>query len=131
MRGMDLDEHDGALVIFTTGSTGYPKPALLSHRAITCQNMCLGAAFDFEKNPAHAGEPAALPRGRPDRTAHDRRFPGDAPPCCCTSSIRPSRWRPSRNTRSTAFGQIPALFNLEWRLPDYDSYDLSSLKFAL
>jgi acyl-CoA synthetase (AMP-forming)/AMP-acid ligase II len=31
----------------------------------------------------------------------------------------------------TCFGQIPALFNLEWRLPDYDSYDLSSLNFAL
>ena len=31
-----VDEKDGALVIFTTGSTGSPKPALLSHRNITC-----------------------------------------------------------------------------------------------
>ena len=38
-------EHDGAQVIFTTGSTGSPKPALLSHRGITCQNLCLGTAF--------------------------------------------------------------------------------------
>ncbi|MBM4388676.1 MAG: long-chain fatty acid--CoA ligase, partial [Deltaproteobacteria bacterium] len=29
------------------------------------------------------------------------------------------------------FGQIPALFNMQWRLPDYDKFDLSSLKFAL
>jgi acyl-CoA synthetase (AMP-forming)/AMP-acid ligase II len=31
----------------------------------------------------------------------------------------------------TSFGQIPALFNMQWRLPDYDGYDLKSLKFAL
>ncbi|RJO63602.1 MAG: long-chain fatty acid--CoA ligase, partial [Myxococcales bacterium] len=31
----------------------------------------------------------------------------------------------------TCFGQIPALFNLQWRLPNYDQFDLSSLKFAL
>jgi len=31
----------------------------------------------------------------------------------------------------TAFGQIPALFAMEWRLPNYNDYDISSLKFAL
>ena len=33
--------------------------------------------------------------------------------------------------RVNTLGQIPALFALQWRLPDYDSYDLSSLEFAL
>ncbi|MHA1338135.1 MAG: class I adenylate-forming enzyme family protein, partial [Promethearchaeota archaeon] len=33
--------------------------------------------------------------------------------------------------RVTAFGQIPSLFVMEWRLPDYDKYDLSSLRFAI
>ena len=38
---------DGVQVIYTTGSTGLPKPALLSHRNITSQNMCMGAAFEL------------------------------------------------------------------------------------
>ena len=33
--------------------------------------------------------------------------------------------------RVTVLGQIPALFNLEWRLPEYGEYDLSSLRFAI
>ncbi len=36
-----VSPEDGALVIFTTGSTGSPKAALLSHRNISCQAMCL------------------------------------------------------------------------------------------
>ena len=42
----------------------------------------------------------------------------------------------SRSLRAIAqhrveiLGQIPAMFNLEWMLKDYDRHDLSSLKFA-
>lgn len=124
------DENDGALVIFTTGSTGYPKPALLSHRNITCQNMCLMAAFGIYENermlvnlpPSHVGcQTEQL------MTA----FFGGA-----TNVILPM-FDPEKTLQAiethkvTCFGQIPALFNLEWRLPTYDDYDLSSLKFAL
>ena len=56
-------EMDGAQVLFATGSTGYPKPALLSHRNITCQNMCLTGAFKLDEHarmlvnmpPSHVG----------------------------------------------------------------------------
>ena len=54
---------DGAQVIYTTGSTGLPKPALLSHRNITSQNMCLAVGFELEGEsrmlvnlpPSHVG----------------------------------------------------------------------------
>lgn len=125
-----INENDGALVIFTTGSTGYPKPALLSHRNITCQNMCLAYGIGIDEQarmlvnlpPSHVG--------------------------CQTEQLMTTIWNgatavilhvfdPQKTLKAiqdykvTVFGQIPALFNLEWRLPDYGDYDLSTLKFAI
>ena len=31
----------------------------------------------------------------------------------------------------TCFGQIPSLYVMEWRLPDYAKYDIKSLRFAI
>ena len=42
-----VKETDGCQVIYTTGSTGFPKPALLSHRGITSQCLTLGKGFDI------------------------------------------------------------------------------------
>ena len=76
-----VTENDGALVIFTTGSTGSPKPALLSHRNITAQNMCIcGDVFWRRQRLAHPGQSACFARGRPDRGADEhplRRRHGD------------------------------------------------------
>ncbi len=125
-----IRETDGALVIFTTGSTGYPKPALLSHRAITCQNMCLGAAFAIGENarmlvnlpPSHVGcqtEQLMTPF-----------FYGGTAVILHIFDAEGSL-KAIQDHKIDAFGQIPALFNLQWRLPNYDEFDLSSLKFAL
>jgi acyl-CoA synthetase (AMP-forming)/AMP-acid ligase II len=123
-------ETDGCLVIFTTGSTGYPKPALLSHRAITCQNMCLGAAFEITEGarmlvnlpPSHVG-------CQTEQLMTPFFYGGTA---VILHLFDPAKsLKAIQEHKIDSFGQIPALFNLQWRLPDYDSYDLSSLKFAL
>ncbi|HDH97254.1 MAG TPA: long-chain fatty acid--CoA ligase, partial [Proteobacteria bacterium] len=125
-----INENDGALVIYTTGSTGLPKPALLSHRNITSQNMCLGGGFGMGENtrmlvnlpPSHVG--------------------------CQTEQLMTTFFWNGTNIilhifdaekslkaiqdyKATVLGQIPALFAMEWRLPNYDEYDLSSLEFAI
>ncbi len=125
-----VTENDGAQVIFTTGSTGYPKPALLSHRNITCQNMCLGAAFGMDQDtrmlvnlpPSHVG-------GQAEQMMTTFFYGG--------TIVLLHIFDPAKSLQAiqdyevTILGQIPALFNLEWRLPDYDDYDLSSLRIAI
>ena len=122
---------DGALVIFTTGSTGSPKPALLSHSSISCQAMCLSRALlhGSERElvtlvnlpPSHVGCQTEL--------LMSTIFDGGC-------SVLVSIFDPLRSLRAiadykvTAIGQIPAMFQFEWRLKEFDSFDFSSLEFA-
>ena len=125
-----IGENDGAQVIFTTGSTGYPKPALLSHRNITCQNMCLSGGFSIAGDsrmlvnlpPSHVG-------GQAEQLMSTFFVGGTAVILHVFDPVK--SLQAIQDYRVTALGQIPALFNLEWRLPNYDQYDLSSLDFAL
>jgi len=123
-------EHDGAQVIFTTGSTGSSKPALLCHENILVQNIGLAVGFEMTANdrmlinlpPSHVG--------------------------CVTEQLATTIFGggvavilhifdPQKSLEAiqehkiTTLGQIPALFNMEWRLPEYDKYDLSTLRFAI
>jgi fatty-acyl-CoA synthase len=125
-----VHENDGAQVIFTTGSTGYPKPALLSHRNITCQNMCLGAAFGMDDDtrmlvnlpPSHVG-------GQAEQLMTTFFYGGTV---VLLHIFDPGKsLQAIQDYRVNVLGQIPAMFNLEWRLPDYDRYDLSSLALAI
>lgn len=125
-----MTKRDPILIIFTTGSTGYPKPALLCSENILIQNIGLAVAFDF---------------------THADKMLVNLPPShvgCTTEQLATTLYgggtaillhifKPDESLeavqkyKATALGQIPALFSMEWRLPNYDSYDLSTLRFAL
>jgi len=121
---------DPCLIIFTTGSTGKPKPALLSHEAILVQNINLMVGFSMKESdkmiinlpPSHVG--------------------------CTTEQLATTIYgggisillhifTPENSLdavqkyKATLIGQIPALYVMEWRLPNYKDYDLSSLRFAI
>ncbi len=125
-----ITENDGALIIFTTGSTGSPKPALLSHRNITVQNMCMCGAFFGGDNgsrtlvnlpPSHVG-------GQTE--AMMSTFFGGGTAVLLEVFDAGRSLRAITQHRVEILGQIPAMFNLEWMLKDYDRHDLSSLRFA-
>ncbi len=121
---------DGALVIFTTGSTGTPKPALLSHRNITIQNMCMsGAIFGGDLGlrtlvhlpPSHVGCQTEM--------MMSTLFGGG-------SVVLLEVFDPVKTMRAVQqhgvqiFAQIPAMFSLVWMLKDYDQYDISSMRLV-
>ena len=126
----NISENDGALIIFTTGSTGSPKPALLSHRNITVQNMCMCGAFFGGDNgsrtlvnlpPSHVG-------GQTE--AMMSTFFGGGTAVLLEVFDAGHSLRAIARQRVQILGQIPAMFNLEWMLKDYAGHDLSSLRFA-
>ena len=123
-------ENDGALVIFTTGSTGSPKPALLSHRNITVQNMCLcGAFFGGDRGSRILVNLPASHVGGQTEAMMSIFFGGG-------TAVLLEVFDANRSLRAIArhrveiLGQIPVMFNLEWMLKDYAQHDLSSLRFA-
>jgi acyl-CoA synthetase (AMP-forming)/AMP-acid ligase II len=125
-----IDKRDPCLIIFTTGSTGFPKPALLCHENILIQNIGIGVGFGLNSTdrmcvnlpPSHVGcvtEQLAttIYMGGVSVILHifDAEKTLDA----------------IERYKVTSFGQIPSLFNMQWRLENYSRYNLSSLKFAL
>lgn len=125
-----IAEDDGALVIFTTGSTGSPKAALLTHRNITSQNMCLcGAFFGGDNGMRSLVNLPASHVGAQTEILMTTLFGGGTAALLEVFDAGRSL-RAIEQHRVELLGQIPVMFNLEWMLKDFDRYDLSSLRFA-
>jgi len=117
-------EDDGALIIFTTGSTGSPKAALLTHRNITSQNMCLcGAFFGGDSGTRSLVNLPASHVGAQTEILMSALFGGGTAVLLEVFDAGRSL-RAIEQHRVELLGQIPAMFNLEWMLKDYDRYDL-------
>ncbi len=125
-----VGKRDACLIVFTTGSTGSPKPALLCHENILMQNIALCAAFELKTSdrmlinlpPSHVGCTT--------EQLGTVLFGGGIAVILHIFDAKLSLEAIERH-RVTVIGQIPALFNMEWRLPEYGNYDLSSLRFAI
>jgi acyl-CoA synthetase (AMP-forming)/AMP-acid ligase II len=123
-------ERDGAQVIFTTGSTGSPKPALLSHRGITCQNLCLGTAFGFGPGQrVLCNLPASHVGGQAEILLTSLFMGATAVTLEIFDAVKSLEAIERHGV--TLIGQIPAMFNLEWRTADYAQRNLSSLQAAV
>jgi acyl-CoA synthetase (AMP-forming)/AMP-acid ligase II len=128
--GARIQPTDGAQVIYTTGSTGFPKPALLSHRNITAQNLCLAGGCDWfnikrmlvNLPPSHVGC-----QGEELMTTF---FVGG-------TAVILNRFDPEKSLQAVerykveSIGQLPAMFQMQWQLPNYAQYDLSSLRSVM
>ncbi len=125
-----VKEDDPILIIYTTGTTGFPKPAMLTNVGIVCQNYCMAKGFKMTLEdrmlvnlpPSHVGCQTeqlmtTIYTGGVSVILHI--FKAD------------KTLKAIADYRVTIFGQIPSLFVMEWRMPDYNKYDLSSLKFAI
>ncbi len=118
-----------ALIIYTTGTTGEPKPAVLCHENILVQNAILARGTGLSPDmrvlinlpPSHVGCVTELFM----TTTY----------CGGTSVFlrifdvaltleAVEKWK------INALGQIPTQFRMLWAHKDYDQYNLKSLKFV-
>jgi fatty-acyl-CoA synthase len=125
-----VKEDDPILIIYTTGTTGFPKPAMLTNVGIVCQNLCLAKGFGMTMTdrmlvnlpPSHVGcQTEQLMTGF---------FVGNTG-VILHGYLADKSLKAIQQYRVTMVGQIPSLFVMEWIRKDYNTYDLSSLRFAL
>ena len=117
-------------MIYTTGSTGLPKPALLSHRNITAQNMCLAAGFDLFDSPRMLVNLPPSHVGCQGEQLMTTFFTGKTAVILHIFDAEKTL-QAIEQEQVDCFGQIPAMFNMQYRLPNFSEYDLSSVKRVL
>ena len=127
---VEIAPEDGVQVIFTSGSTGSPKPALLSHRGIICQNLCLGTAFDFGPGQRVLLNLPASHVGGQAEILMTTLFSGGTAVVLEVFDAALSL-ASIQKYQVTLLGQIPAMFQMEWRQSAYESTDFSSLRVAV
>lgn len=126
-----IDTKTPALIIFTTGTTGEPKPAVMCHENIIVQNEVLARGVNLNGNdmvmlvnlpPSHVGcvtEQLMTTLYLGGTAVMLRIFD----PKLTLEAIE--------KRKVNIFGQIPTQFRIEWALPEYENYDMSSLHYAI
>ena len=125
-----IDTKTPALIIFTTGTTGSPKPALMNHENIIVQNRVLEEGTGMNSSdlilvnlpPSHVGCITEM--------IGTILFLGGTGVCLRIFDVENSL-KAIEKHKVTILGQIPTQFRMMWALPDYEKYDLSSLRFAI
>ncbi len=121
---------DAAQIIFTTGSTGSPKPALLSHGGITSQNRRLARGFGFGPDQRILCNLPASHVGGQSELLMTGIYSGSV-------TVTLEAFDPGKSLDAmerygvTLIGQIPAMFQMEWRTPGFASRTFPALQKAV
>ncbi len=126
-----IDKDTPVLIIFTTGTTGEPKPALMCHENIIVQNRIIYEGVKGIKSedkmlvnlpPSHVGCITEM--------VMTTFFSGGTAIFLKIFDVELSLQAIEKHN-ITLLGQIPTQFRMLWAHPDYNKFDLSSLRFAI
>ena len=121
-----------ALIIYTTGTTGEPKPAVLCHENIIVQNQILERGIDYKGDKDDFSILVNLPPshvGCVTETFMTTMFIGGKAVLLRIFDPKATLEAIERHSIKV-IGQIPTMFRMLWNLPEYESHDLSSLEFV-
>jgi fatty-acyl-CoA synthase len=126
----DVTPQTPALIIYTTGTTGDPKPALLSHANIIVQNEILARGMHPLPDPRILINLPPSHVGCVTECFMSTMFMGGTTVLLRIFDAGLTLEAIERH-RVNALGQIPTQYRMLWRHPEYDRYDLSSLAFVV
>jgi acyl-CoA synthetase (AMP-forming)/AMP-acid ligase II len=127
-----VDKRTPALIIYTTGTTGEPKPAVLCHENIIVQNRVLERGIDYKGDTQDFSILVNLPPshvGCITETFMTTMFMGGKAVFLRIFDVK-ATLDAIQAHKIKVIGQIPTMFRMLWNFPEYDSYDLSSLEFV-
>ncbi len=127
-----MDKRTPALIIYTTGTTGEPKPAVLCHENIIVQNQILERGLDFKGDIKDFSILVNLPPshvGCVTETFMTTMFLGGKAVLLRIFDTKATLEAIERH-KVKVVGQIPTMFRMLWNFPEYETYDLSSLEFV-
>lgn len=129
-RKAEVNENDGVLIVFTSGSTGVPKAALMTHKNVIDNIAVETRQFGVvEQDRILLHLPMNHVAGATEVSI----------PALMTGStlVFLDRFHPAttldliQKEKITFLGQVPTMFIMELNLPNFAEYDLSSLRMVV
>jgi acyl-CoA synthetase (AMP-forming)/AMP-acid ligase II len=127
-----MDKRTPALIIYTTGTTGEPKPAVLCHENIIVQNQVLERGINYKGDKKDFSILVNLPPshvGCVTETFMTTMLLGGKAVLLRIFDTKATLEAIERH-KVKVIGQIPTMFRMLWNFEGYEKYDLSSLEFV-
>ncbi|WP_270889826.1 AMP-binding protein [Pedococcus sp. 5OH_020] len=126
-----LDPHDPINIQYTSGTTGFPKGATLSHRNILNNGYFVGELCRYTEQdriciPVPFYHCFGMVMGNLAATSHGACMVIPAPGFDAAATLRATQ-----DERCTSLYGVPTMFIAEWSLPDFETYDLSSVRTGI
>jgi len=125
----EVGEEDTAMILYTSGTTGRPKGAMLAHCNIIHSSMTFAAAMELtEKDRSIAAVPLAHVTGA---VANVTTMAACAGALIIAKEFKAAEYlKIAAAERVTYTVMVPAMYNLCLLQEDFDSYDLSSWRIG-